>query len=358
MRVRQRRMLLLVSVVILAALGIMDVGFRKEEIFAEYGERFENFGKKAAYEQANRDIAAVAERELTLNGQEVEEISLTAEGGHVEVRQGADQTIRLQYKVTVTGTDQERANRILDEITVEPETASGRVTLAVSAGGKKVNFDRVRMDYVLTLPDTLKLQLNSSDSTVRIEGFRGGGEVNMEGGSLTAVDTQGAFRMSNVLGSVYVADHTGPIELLNDSGHAALEQVKGDIRYEGNHGELTMAGITGKVTGKDQLSDAHFRDLSGPLQFSSEDSELLLEHIRGKANITAVRGVTRLLLDQQEGYALDLMSREGRIQTNLPISTNAGNTGEYWEQLQARLGDGTSDVRIQAESGDIIVQYK
>jgi hypothetical protein len=360
MSFRKKRIVLLASVVTLLILSILDISIRKGEGFEAFNEQFLNKQKTDAYVQAHQDVIVTTELQLEINRKDIKEVSLSSIGGKISVKRADDSVIRLEYIVTASALDVDAANRKRDAVKVKEEVKDGRLSLVTQANGRAISRDTVSVDYVLHLPDEMKLVLDNEAGAVRISGITGDVDATSSRGLLEIIDVEGEFTVESSDGSVYLSDITGNIDLKNNHSRVNIDHTKGAILLNTQEGQTLVTNIQGSITGNTEFGHVYLREITGSVELNSRGADIQLDHIRGDSRLVSESGNTTFILPEVEveGYELDATVSGGKIHTQLPLPNKDDKFGDYESHMNGVVGKGTWKVEVTARSGDIIFQVK
>ncbi|RAP75672.1 DUF4097 family beta strand repeat-containing protein [Paenibacillus montanisoli] len=355
---RKKRTLLLTSVAVLVFLFIADIWTRQVQLFEKFANQFVNEQKMREYDAAHPDVTATASRELVVKRKDIDQISLSGAGGTISVKRSSDPEVRLQYTVTVSASNQDDANRERDAVKVEEEFADGRLSFVSTADGKPIDPHSEAIDYVLLIPDEMKLSIASEYGSVLIDGIRGDVDVAAVSGMLEMVHVTGKISVTSTYSSAYLSDISGNIGLVNRSGDANLDQITGQITLDADSSRNFISRIKGGVSGGTVDGPVYLREITGPVKLQSKYSNIQSDQIQGDTHITSHSGQTKLILAEDEGYALHAKTSGGSIQTHLPIPIEQDQNDDNVSLLNGVVGDGTWRVEVEAISGDIVINSK
>ncbi|CAN7177103.1 hypothetical protein [Paenibacillus sp. LjRoot56] len=357
MSFRQKRSVLLISVVMLFLLSILDVFIRKEDVFQAFIEQFVNEEKTEAYIGERRAVTATAQLQSEINKPEIKEVLLTSQKGKISVQRSETSTIRLQATVTVTAANTEVANRRRDAVKVEQELQNGQLTFVTTANGKAIDPDYVSIDYVLAIPEMMKSTIENEDGAVRISGINGNVTATSTSGLMEIVNVKGDLKVKSSYGSLYMADIKGNVELVNRSSNANMDRMQGNLVLDHQSGDTDLTDIAGEVTGKTKYGSVFFRDMKGAVSVVGHGSDMKFDHILGDTQVVSnAGGSMTFILSKDEGYTLDAAVSAGRIQSLLPLPIQKVTDNEYGTRMNGVLGKGTRKIEAKVASGDIIFQ--
>jgi hypothetical protein len=355
---RKKRIVLLASIAVLFVLLILDIWIKKEDMLEAFGEQFFNEQRSEEYAEAHKDVVVTAEKKLEMNRQEIKEVALSNKAGNISVKRATDNMIQLQYTITASARNIEAAKRKQEAVTIQEQISNERLTLAAMADGKALDDESITLDYVLLVPDAMKLWIENEDGAIAIHGINGDVNASTENGLTEIVDVRGNLSVKANYESLYISDITGSVNLENRSSEVNIEHVEGAIVLDGQSGSTFISHIKGEVTGETERGEIHLREVVGRVEFQSRESALQLDHIRGDIQVHSDSGALTLILAEAEGYALDAAVSNARIQTRLPFPIVYDTDGSHGAHMKGVIGNGTRKVAVVTNAADIIIYSK
>ncbi|SEM72443.1 DUF4097 family beta strand repeat-containing protein [Paenibacillus sp. OV219] len=351
---RKKKKLLLASIAVLIVLMIADIWTKQfYQIFEQFGEQFVNEQKTYNYSKAHPDATADSKHELTVDRKSIEHVLLTGVEGDISVKRTPESVIRLQYTVTAKANDQNEANRKRDAVQVEKKVENGQLTFVTLVDGKPIGSDSITTDYVLLIPDQLKLSVESEEGSILIDGIHGDVNVKSTHGLMDVSNTVGTVSVDTASENVYIDGITGDVHLVSHSSEVNLNRVAGNVTTDVHQGSIFLTQIKGDVTGVFESSPSYMREIAGSVKVEGQYSDIQMDQIRGAAQIVSHGGTTRLVLSKDVGYTLRASVDGGAIQSNLPAKQEASDDNKV--QLNRTIGNGTWPVDVDAESCTIII---
>ncbi|MNQ83046.1 hypothetical protein D3C85_981160 [compost metagenome] len=358
MSFRQKRSVLLASVALLFLFSILDISFLEEDVFERFGKQFVNEQKMDDYSGSKRAFTVTAHLQSEIKKQDIKEVLLASHRGKVTVKRSDTPNILLEYTVTTTGADAEGANRRRDAVKIEEEIQNGQLTLVTKANGKPIDPDYVSIDYVLSMPDGMKVAIQSEDGDVRISGTNGNVSATSTNGLMEIVDVKGNLSVKSTYGNLYVADIMGDVELESSrSSKVTIDHTQGNLVLNNHSSNTYLTDVTGKISGKAQYGTVYFREIKGLVDVKGIGSDLQFDHMQGDTRIVSESGGNlTFILPKDEGYTVDAAVSQGRIRTLLPLPVQKVIDNENETHMSGIIGKGTRKVDIKMKSGDLIVQ--
>ncbi len=199
-------------------------------------------------------------RELTLDTQEIETMTINAGNGHLNVV-GVSNSNRLVVVATirVSTDDEDKARqKIARHVTLtlqqHDEIAELRAYTNRSIWGWG---NRRSIDLDVRIPESMHLSIRDGTGSIKIENVSGNlsvvdgtGSVTMKdvGGNVKIKDGTGSMSISSVGGDLSVKDGTGAINICDVEGGVIIDDGTGGIKIAGYQNELIIVNAgTGTV---------------------------------------------------------------------------------------------------------------
>ena len=195
------------------------------------------------------------------------------------------------------------------------------------------------VDYELTVPASLDLEIDGMFTDVTVEGMKGDvevetleGDIRIVGGSgtVTAESTNGEITIEGAEGTIEANAVSRGIEIINSSGEILAESVGGSIIMRGITADVVEAGtIGGRIHYSGTIQDG------GRYFFGSHGGRITLEF---PSNVNAT---------------VMAVSLTGSIRANYP---GAPTEFSRRERESFTLGTGSAQVEAETFSGAIIIE--
>jgi DUF4097 and DUF4098 domain-containing protein YvlB len=260
-------------------------------------------------------------------------LRVRAESGNIRVTAGDNEangvTLRTE-KIIEGNLPVAELNAYLPRIEVNAHQENGD-TLAVWADYPREEFARKRINvtvnFTLTVPNHLRLDLLSHSGNVSASGARADVKAHSDSGNATLTD---------IAGTVEATAHSGDVSLQNATAQkAVLRTDSGNVGFEGDATELDMhassGNVTGKVTGAHKLSRVALHSNSG--------------------NVT-------LTVPNAFSATIQARTDSGNIRTSGALHAVRSVGGEGRSHRQFTMGDGSAQITLETNSGDVEVSAR
>jgi DUF4097 and DUF4098 domain-containing protein YvlB len=216
--------------------------------------------------------------------------------------------------------------------------------------------DHVSVDYTVTVPASLAVDVHSVSGSVRVTGVHGALRAETVSGNVTTADSPKLETARTVSGDVSITSAAA-------DGDLTATSVSGNVTAKG----LKARGLDlGSVSGDINVSDVTcerlgIKSVSGNVEYAGAIVK------SGRYEITSHSGTVRLLLANPAGFELNANSFSGSIRSELPLTIGGdaarrdGNTSRGRRDaannhaMRATFGDGSATLVVRTFSGDIII---
>lgn len=233
------------------------------------------------------------------------------------------------------------------------ERRSGGVTIGYQS--RKI----LEYSYTIRAPSHLAVELEGDDGNVRIRGWRGEIQLELEDGDVELEDVQSP-RTQLLL-------EDGDAELLHITGELVIDCEDGDVtvtgaslpraRLRSEDGNLVIRETTGNLHLEVEDGDVRLTQVrAGNLEVRSGDGDVDLDLRSGEPlalNVRAEDGSVHVNLEPGMSAAFSLRAAEGSITVELP---GARNITEREGRVSGQLGEGRGEIYIQTDGGNITLR--
>jgi DUF4097 and DUF4098 domain-containing protein YvlB len=217
-----------------------------------------------------------------------------------------------------------------DDTRIEIENRAGGVWLR-----GRSRQGPAEVDYQLTVPADMSLEISAHEGNVTIEGTRGEVQVNSVEGTITVNGGRGRIALTSVEGDITVIGADGRLSLTTVDGSITLRQVSGDIEANTVDGEITMNGVNGTNVDAKSVDGAityngTFKD-GGHYSLGTHDGDVTVR-------VPAINA------------AVSVSTFSGEFESDFPV-TITGRTQR--KRMDFTLGNGSARVELESFDGTI-----
>jgi DUF4097 and DUF4098 domain-containing protein YvlB len=194
------------------------------------------------------------------------------------------------------------------------------------------------VDYQITVPVDMSLEISAHEGDVRIEGTRGEVEVSSTEGQITLAGGRGRISLSSVEGDISVAGGDGRMSLSTVDGGIVIRDASGDIEASTVDGDITLDGVQG--------TNVDARSVDGAISYNG-----------------TLKDGGHYSLSSHDG---DVMMRVPTINATVSVSTFSGDFDSDFEvtirggggrrRMNFTLGNGSARVELESFDGTIALR--
>lgn len=216
-----------------------------------------------------------------------------------------------------------------DEIRIERRDGVVRVEARRRMG-------RPIVDYKLTVPASMSLQVGGVHAEVVVTGVRGDIQAESVEGGITIRGGGGAMTVSSVEGDIIIDGARGRVRVNGVDGDVRIRNVVGDVTVETIDGDLTLDGIDAanvdaSTVDGDILYVGTIKD-GGRYRLTSHDGDVVLQVAAG---INA---------------SISVATFDGDFESDFPIQLDRTEAGRRFRFV---LGSGSASVELESFDGAI-----
>jgi len=230
-----------------------------------------------------------------------------------------------------------RTNR-LDGGRIEVRHSAGTVSIGVSW---RYGGDDDDVDYRLTVPVSMALDLRGSDTDVRVDGARGEVNVAVHDGDVTVRGGSGRVSIRTDDGDIDTEDLNGRVRLSSMDGDIILNGGSGDIEIDATDGSITLLDI--------EATTVVANTVDGDVWF-----EGVLEP-RGSYRLTTHDGDITVQIPEDSDTQVRMARHDGEFVSDFPLTMQRWPMGR---RIEFNLGGGSAELQIEAFDGDIELLHR
>jgi DUF4097 and DUF4098 domain-containing protein YvlB len=252
----------------------------------------------------------------------------------VQVRAGARLNVdNFDGGVTIT-TWNRSSMRVLathdDDTRIEIDARGGSMDVRARS-----RYGPPDVEYRLTVPADMSLEINTQSGDVEISGSRGEIQVETVEGRITVDGGTGRVSLSSVEGEVQLSGASGRIDISAVDGSVSVRGARGDLRISAVDGAILLEDIDAvSVEASTVDGEIDFRGAikeGGRYRLSSHDGDV---------------SVTAPAIDA----AVSVSTYEGEFESDFPV-TITGRRGS--KRLDFTLGKGSARLELESFDGSV-----
>jgi DUF4097 and DUF4098 domain-containing protein YvlB len=205
------------------------------------------------------------------------------------------------------------------------------------------NMGDLDVDVRLSVPAGSRIEANTTNGTIRVEGVSGTLDLNSANGDIEVRGTPTEARLETINAGI---DFEGAGSLVD------ARTVNGSIDLTGVAGELFASAISGSIRAEGEaLERVELKTLSGSIRLRAR----FLDGVR--ANLKSFSGGIEIELPTETSARFDIQSFSGGIRNELP-TTRADTPRGNGRRMEFTLGDGDGRVSVESFSGGVEIRER
>lgn len=252
--------------------------------------------------------------------------------------------------VTVQRGDRLEAENHTGNITVRTWTRSA-VMLRVSGGGGSVSLERDdgevsvsldwdhgdpgRVDYELTVPAWMPLELSGINTDIAITGTAAEVSAETVSGSITLDGGTGNISLNSVEGSITVTGARGHMSLESVNDGIVVRNSSGPVSAESVNGSISLIAVDSRDVASETINGGI--TFGGPIQAG------------GNYHFTTHNGDVTIGVQDGANATVSVSTFQGELTADFPVSIRSSHEKEF----SFTLGSGGAQIDVESFQGTI-----
>jgi len=287
-------------------------------------------------------------------------------------------TAELEILIEVRADDSTEAEEIRNKLHLLIEGEEGRLLAKIDNANEFYRWlnrgfhpDRsVDVSFYARGPKDADPILSSVSGDVDVENVTGVLDAESVSGDVRAAELTGRAHITNVSGDVNVRQCANSLDVTTVSGEIQVLECGADLKLEAVSGEIMASGVVGPVVGETVSGDVELRGVGASVTMETVSGDIRLEQDKGgfdlettsgavtvhsggdgEMRIGTVSGGVTLMIDPAGVGEVILETSAGEMEIDAPIRLQKHSH----DRLSGQFGDGTSTLRVNTSSGDILL---
>jgi hypothetical protein len=210
----------------------------------------------------------------------------------------------------------------------------GGVVLRISASSRRGAPHAV--DYTLTVPAAMDLNLSGTYSDVSVEGSTGRITVETVQGDVTVRGGGSLVTLHSVGGDVQVAGVRGRLEASSTNGEVTVDDVEGEVHAETTNGDVMLRGIR-----SDNVSAA---TVNGDIVYRGTIGD------NGQYRLSTHNGDVTLTVPGGTNATVTVSTFSGDFESDFPVTLSGARQGK---RFSFTIGTGKATLELESFQGSI-----
>jgi DUF4097 and DUF4098 domain-containing protein YvlB len=311
-----------------------------------------------------RNISSQLEESKTLkvDTEKLLTLKVASAAGDVTITGANVDTVQVKVVKTAYDSSQSRADEEVKGIKYTIEQTGNMITLKYELP-KSMNFNNNvnSVDFDITLPKEVVVDVNSSMGEVNVAGTKGTVNIKNDFGDVTADDIEGALTVQTSGGevdaiSVVAGDEN--IDLHSDFGGVSLKKASGkDVILDSNSGPITLSEVraSGDINTNTDFGNTSFENgASNSLSVETNSGRVALVKVKVSKEIKVQDDFGDIELEQVSASSYDLHTSSGTVEFSGSLGAGPHTVISDFGEIDLTLpADSKLNVDLKTDFGSI-----
>jgi len=294
-------------------------------------------------------------------------LSIDTDLGSIEVRSGGN-AVTVEVDRDPRTSNRERAQELLDRFDLDFRQSGNDVRITGrfdDPSGRHSSFfdifdifdhhdrSRLRVRYVVSVPNRFDLDLRTSGGDIRIGDLEGRVEARTSGGDLDIGRVNGPVHAFTSGGDIVVSASVGKTEVRTSGGDIVVDRSEGPVDARTSGGSIRVDRASGNVYARTSGGNIRVNDVTGAIDASTSGGSIVA-HISkqpdGRCRLATSGGSITVTLAAGIGFDLDASASGGRVTTDIPMAVTGTIRSS---KVAGRINDGGPDLVLRTSGGGI-----
>jgi DUF4097 and DUF4098 domain-containing protein YvlB len=217
-----------------------------------------------------------------------------------------------------------------------------RTSNALRIGGvARRGYDDDEADYHVTVPETMALDLRTSDGNVSVDGTTGEVMVRVGDGDISVRGGSERVSLRTDDGEIRLENASGRIRLFTMDGDITVDQVAGDVEAETTDGNITLLDVRAVAV--------QATTVDGDVWFDGTLSP------RGSYALSTHDGDVTAIIPETADARVRVARYEGDFTSDFPVTVTDWRRGR---RVDFTLGGGSAELQLETFDGDITIRSR
>jgi Putative adhesin len=271
-------------------------------------------------------------------------LKFDADLANAEIITGDTDTVRIEFIREFKVSTSQEANELRQKLTVEmgqtdltgtsADENTVKVTVRFNDDRQGKNYEKVRLDFRITMPRKFNLDLRTV-------------------GSATIGDLDGMAKASALGGSLRLGNVSGPVTAKSRGGSVTIGNVSGNVEVRSEGGSATIGRVNGRVVATAEGGSVSIEEATEAIEVRAAGGSVkafISKQPRGDSKITAEAGNIELRLPESIAITVDAACTAGRLSSDFSLN---GHQVDDPGRLKGVINGGGPLVMLRASAGNI-----
>lgn len=209
--------------------------------------------------------------------------------------------------------------------------------LSVESGSRR-GFP-VTVDYVITVPTWMPLELSGVNSEIEVTGVKSDVKVETVSGNVMLTGGSGAIELSSVQGTVQVIGAHGKLEVSSVNDGVSLSGVSGELEVSAINGDIVMDKV--------ESSSVDGSSMNGAIYYAGALKD------GGHYHFDSNNGVIRVAIPAGTGVSASVSTYGGHFHATFPVTIATSDKSRRGKRRTFILNGGGAELEMESFQGRV-----
>lgn len=313
---------------------------------------------------------------LEFDSSQIAALSLNNPMGDVEIIGEDRDNICIDYKIVISYSDLEAAEKYLDQMDFRSEIVNRQLLIenkhpSITPSGVMA----ARVHYLIKVPKEIDLVLNTSfgrmivqdingDLTVTLRygkedskfaNLTGKNLLNLQYSTAEINNVDGKLNVNFAYSSLTVSNVTDRIVMNGTYSDLSLANINSAVELQAKYGNIALTNLTDSLKGELAYTGFTGSNLLGPIDLQATYSPINLTNIANSTQIKGSNSPINIKLDPELGYQVNLDLKRAKLNSNLELV--ASELNNVHNRYFGSYGDGQFPLEIESDNGHLLLYF-
>ena len=340
-----------------------------EEVIGMENNLFQNNFNQSTI-KAEKEGSLKLDQNFLAENDQIDLFYLKNDFGSIELQGSQKEEININYTLKVHAEAKTEAEKFIQdlEIIYNLEGENLEISLNKSQTETPDKINAVEIDYIITVPERLQVELNNNYGELKIQHLKAEVKASNRYGSTLINDLQKAAVLDLAYGESEIYNLESTLDLNSAYAENNIENISGDFNLESAYGFNRISNLesdlqinsryggaeitsTANIDLKSRYTGFTISNIKGKLKADSEYGDFKLSQVQDLELELRYSDVEISPLKNDELYNYDLSVKYGNIEADL-----GGISYDNQDQLKYQGQRAEYEIEINSEYGDIDIK--
>jgi len=272
-------------------------------------------------------------------------LTAVTQGGDIKIQTSPSPQVQIQVKQVFRASTEQEVDEILEKLSLKLEQSGNDVTVESKFERHSPrtwfgNWPPVSVSFVITVPESYNLTLNTSGGDISVDSLNGNVRARTSGGNLGFARIEGDLDASTSGGNITLNEGTARAKLRTSGGNITVDRAGGPTEVSTSGGDISLRSVEHLISASTSGGDVRAK-ITGPI---SQDTALSTSG--GNVVVEIAPGT---------GFHLDASTSGGDVRADgITITLEKGGSGK--SRLVGAVNGGGPELKLRSSGGDVKIR--